>query len=47
MQQKAPEVFPPAMLIMIRILFVRENRQADTLQDIQDYGSVIILGNYP
>ena len=47
MQQKTPEVLPPAMLMMIRILLVRKNRQADTLQDVQDYGSTMILGNYP
>ena len=47
MQQEATEGFPPAVLMMIRLLLVRKNRQADTLQDIQDDGSIIILGNYP
>ena len=44
MQQKAPEVFSPAMLVMIRLLLVGKYRQADTLQDIQDYGSTIYFG---
>ena len=47
MQQKAPEVFPPAMLMMICLLLVRKNRQAETLQDIQDYSSTMISVNYP
>jgi hypothetical protein len=42
-QQKAVESLSSAMLVLVRLLLVGENRQADTLQDTQDYGSTIIL----
>ena len=45
MQQKASEILPFAMLLLIRLLLVGENRQADALQDIQNYDSIIILGS--
>jgi hypothetical protein len=43
MQQEIPEVLPLAMLVIVRTLLVGKNGQANTLQDIQDNGSVIII----
>jgi hypothetical protein len=42
-QQKAVESLPSAMFVLVRLLLVGENRQADTLQDIQDCDSTVIL----
>jgi hypothetical protein len=43
MQQKASEVLPLVMLLTMLPPIVRENRQANPLQDSQDYSSTIIL----
>jgi hypothetical protein len=43
MQQETAEILPLAMLLIVRPLLVGKNRQANTLQDIQDNGSVIIF----
>jgi len=42
-QQETTEIFPAAMWFMFRFLLVGENRQADTLQDIQAFNTIIVL----
>lgn len=43
MQQEITEILPLAMPVIVRILLVGKNGQANTLQDIQDNDSVIIF----